>query len=105
MKKLFLACLFLTSFLSCKKENTLTTATILGYDRRLCPSPCCGGFFVNLSTKSIWSEETYLSDTDLSVYGITEKSAFPISVAIEYKIDSLVSCSKHISITKLTKTN
>ena len=106
MKNLFFAFLILFSNINCKKENTPANAIIVGYDMRLCPSPCCGGFFVDLNPNNNSNKMYYQwLPGSTNAFGIDDKTTFPLSVSIEYSIDS-ASCGGfqgRITITKLVK--
>lgn len=54
MKAIFFLTLILIpfTFSSCKKENTFfNQGKITGYDSKHCPSPCCGGWYIEINNK------------------------------------------------------
>lgn len=83
------------------REPAATAAVITGYDARLCP--CCGGLMINFNGATEGQvASSFLIENDLSAYGITDKSRFPIFVQVAYT--ALEGCNnKRIRITQLIK--
>ena len=88
---------------SVQNNDTINSSEgfITGFDERLCP--CCGGFMINFEGETRpYTGDFYLIDNDISSYGISTSSAFPIKVMAEWK--ALNKCNgKYIQINKLTK--
>jgi len=108
--KLIIPLLFFYTFASfftstsCNKSNSgtaamgLRDAVITGFDQRLCP--CCGGPMINFENNPTpYSGRFYLVENDLSSYGISASSTFPLFVRVEYNVkekcgDTVVIISK-----------
>ncbi len=107
-RALLVTVLFLSlSSYSCKKNTGFMNSdkakdgVITGIDKRACP--CCGGVMINFTgeTKS-YTGEFYLIDNDISTFGITDTTSFPVNVKATYT--PIEKCEgKHIKITKLVR--
>ncbi|MBK8515118.1 MAG: hypothetical protein IPL55_02140 [Saprospiraceae bacterium] len=94
----FIALFFL---ISCSKsDDDYTSATVVGYDLRLCP--CCGGFFVSLDDKPDEVYQWYQRQGDM---GINEKEKYPLKVKIKYYFlaKTCTASAGEIEITDLIK--
>jgi hypothetical protein len=92
-------CLMFFGFIYCQKENShnyKSIGTITGQDVRMCPSPCCSGWFIDIDSL------TYEFDTLPSNSGINlEKETFPLVVKLDWQLSNVIECpNKRITIQK-----
>jgi hypothetical protein len=101
-KTLLFICLFFFGLISCQKEESheyKSTGTITGPDLRMCPSPCCGGWFIKIDGT------TYEFDSlpDASSINL-EKETFPLEVRLDWQLSNTIDCpNKRISIQRIAK--
>jgi len=94
-------CLIIFGFISCHKESYQykSTGTITGQDFRMCPSPCCSGWFIIIDTL------TYEFDSlpgNSNIY--LEKETFPLAVKLDWQLSNIIDCpNKRITIQKIAK--
>lgn len=76
---------------TCKRTNRTNLnvqsgdGIITGQDQRQCP--CCGGLMINfIGETKPYTGTFYLIDNDISAFGISDSSSFPVAVKVEYKI-------------------
>ncbi|MGD0581483.1 MAG: hypothetical protein ABR974_00905 [Bacteroidales bacterium] len=86
----------------CQKENSYkyeSIGTITGQDARMCPSPCCGGWFIIID--SLTYEFDSLPDNsniDLA------KEKLPLEVKLDWQLLNIIGCpDKRITIQKIAK--
>jgi hypothetical protein len=89
--------------ISCKKEASYqSNAELIGYDPRLCPSPCCGGLQITIDnlmpTDSAQFFLVYQLPNDFS---LGANPNFPVSVKIDYKIDSTHCSKNYVDISRI----
>jgi hypothetical protein len=85
-----------------QKENTdnyKSTGTITGQDVRMCPSPCCSGWFIKIDSL------TYEFDTLPGSSGISlEKETFPLVVKLDWQLSDTPGCpNKRITVQRIAK--
>ena len=101
-KTLLGICLIIFGFIYCHKEssyNYKSIGTITGQDVRMCPSPCCSGWFIKIDSL------TYEFDTLPSSSGINlEKETFPLVVKLDWQLSDLLECpNKRITVQRIEK--
>ena len=84
----------------CQKEKSNdyeSIGTITGQDVRMCPSPCCGGWFI------IIDRVTYEFDSLPDNSGINlAKETFPLVVKLDWQLLNINGCpDKRITIQKI----
>jgi hypothetical protein len=98
--------LIIFGLFSCQKqkENTnnytyKSTGTITGQDFRMCPSPCCGGWFIIID--GLTYEFDFLPDnSNINL----EKETFPLAVKLDWQLSNTIECpNKWITIQKIAK--
>jgi hypothetical protein len=96
--------LILLGFIYCEKQkentdNYKSIGTITGQDFRMCPSPCCGGWFIKIDSL------TYEFDSlppNSNIY--LEKETFPLIVKLDWQLSDTLGCpNKRITIQRITK--
>ena len=69
------------TFSSCKKENTfINEGKITGYDSKHCPSPCCGGWYIEIN-KNIYRFFVLPENNNLNL----ENESLPIDVLVSWR--------------------
>lgn len=78
-----------------------TDGVITGADQRACP--CCGGLMINFTGETKpYTGTFYLVENNLSSFGITDSSSFPLLVKASYII--LEKCSgKYVSVSNISR--
>jgi hypothetical protein len=67
----------------CRKDPSLKSAVITGYDLRVCV--CCGGLMLNFNGETEpYKGDFYLVDNKPSELGITETTKFPVYIDVAY---------------------
>jgi len=70
----------LLCFAACEEENPYESEGIItGFDMRLCPSPCCGGFFIEIEGT------TYLAGA-LPTGNNLDITTLPLDVYLDWEI-------------------
>ncbi|MGB8492159.1 MAG: hypothetical protein WCE64_13965 [Bacteroidales bacterium] len=93
-------CLVILGFLSCRDEGNHkyeSTGVITGQDIRMCPSPCCSGWFINIEGL------TYEFDSLPASSGIDlAKETFPMKVELDWQFSNTPDCPiKRITIQRI----
>lgn len=90
MKQFILFALLFGLLISCKKDpssnsvNLKSYGKITGIDARMCPSPCCGGWFIEINKENY----RFLKLPDNSNLDLSN-ATFPVNVYLSWKkIDS-----------------
>jgi len=96
--------LIIFGFYNCQKQKENndkyeSIGTITGQDVRMCPSPCCGGWFIKIDSL------TYEFDSLPSNSGINlEKETFPLVVKLDWQLSDTLGCpNKRITIQRIAK--
>ena len=105
-KTVLVICLILFGFIYCQKqkENTDTynyksTGIITGQDVRMCPSPCCSGWFIEIDSLT-YEFDSLPSSSNINL----EKEIFPLIVKLDWQLSDLIECpNKRITIQKIAK--
>jgi hypothetical protein len=98
-----LYCCFLVFILvSCQKDKPddyQSTGSITGPDYRMCPSPCCGGWFINIDNL-LYEFDSLPSNSNI----ILEKETFPLAVKLDWQLLNTIECpNKRITILRIAK--
>jgi hypothetical protein len=95
-------CFAILGFVYCQKENNhvyKSTGSISGPDLRMCPSPCCGGWFIIIDGL-IYEFDTLPVNSDINL----EKETFPLAVKLDWELSVIIECpTKRITIQKIAK--
>lgn len=99
-KILLIICLIVFGACCCRKENGHdyeSIGIITGQDPRMCPSPCCGGWFIKID--SLTYEFDSLPDNsniDLA------KETFPLVVKLDWQLSNIDGCpNKMITVQRI----
>ena len=95
-------CLIIFGFISCQKENSYnykSIGTITGQDARLCPSPCCGGWFIKID-RLTYEFDSLPNNSNINL----EKEIFPLVVKLDWQLSNTIECQiKRITIQRIAK--
>ena len=95
-------CLMFFGFIYCQKENShnyKSIGTITGQDVRMCPSPCCSGWFINIDSLT-YEFDTLPTNSNINL----EKETFPFIVKLDWQLSNIIECpNKRITIQKIAK--
>ena len=95
-------CLMFFGFIYCQKENShnyKSIGTITGQDVRMCPSPCCNGWFINIDSLT-YEFDTLPTNSNINL----EKETFPFIVKLDWLLSNTIECpNKRITIQKIAK--
>ncbi|HTD39776.1 MAG TPA: hypothetical protein VK671_04090 [Mucilaginibacter sp.] len=86
-------------FVACKKSNEIPSHVnhgVITQDFGECP--ICGGYFVKFDTDT---SVIYRTLQDLTNFGVTVNSKFPIKATIGWKTDTAIKVPHYITITSL----
>ena len=72
-----------------------STGVITGPDPRMCPSPCCGGWFIIIDS-STWEFDSLPSNSGIDLI----KAAFPLKVRLDWQHATTGLCSENRIIIK-----
>jgi hypothetical protein len=103
-KMILVICLIIFGFIYCQKESAdnykyKSRGIITGQDFRMCPSPCCGGWFIKIDSL------TYEFDSLPAGSNINMgQSSFPLAVKLDWALSNSFNCpSLRISIQKIAR--
>jgi hypothetical protein len=98
-KAILITCAFLLGFSSCQREingelvwasgQFKTFGIITGPDMRMCPSPCCGGWYIKIDTIT-YGFDSIPRDSNFDLQNTT----FPIFVKLDWE-RALNQCSNN----------
>ena len=95
-------CLMFFGFIYCQKENShnyKSIGTITGQDVRMCPSPCCSGWFIKIDSLT-YEFDTLPTSSNINL----EKETFPLIVKLDWQLLNIIECpNKRITIQKIAK--
>jgi hypothetical protein len=107
MKKLITVCIMMACcgvmvFIGCKKNNTVTyyNQGVISPDLGYCIT--CGGYLIKFNSDTTTS---YHIANDITRYGITINSKFPINVSADWQVDDAIKTGNYIIITQLKVIN
>jgi hypothetical protein len=97
-----LICLIFIGFYNCKKDNLSSYKSkgiILGADLKMCPSNCCGGWYIKIDSL------TYEFDSIPKYTNINlETDTFPINIKLDWGLSTHNDCTiKRIDIQRIIK--
>lgn len=98
MKKLIITCcVSLLILISCgKKKDLMSEGNIIGQDAALCA--CCGGWFIEIDNNT-YRFNNLPEDSELDLMD----ASFPVSVQLEWIVDSVGCIGDEILINELKK--
>jgi hypothetical protein len=99
-------CLILFGFIYCQKQkentdnyNYKSIGTITGQDFRMCPSPCCSGWFIKIDSLT-YEFDTLPNNSNFNL----EKETLPLMVKLDWQLSNIIECpNKRITIQKIAK--
>ena len=95
-------CLIIFGFVYCHKENSYnykSIGTITGQDVRMCPSPCCSGWFIEIDSL-IYEFDALPGSSDINL----QKETFPLVVKLDWQLSYTIGCpDKRITIQRIAK--
>ena len=101
-KTLLAIFLIVFGFYYCHKENSnnyKSIGTITGQDVRMCPSPCCSGWFIEIDSL-MYEFDTLPNNSSINL----EKETFPLVVKLDWQLSNIIECpNKRITIQKIVK--
>jgi|ERR1017187_3224179 len=88
---------------SCSKQRPYdSNAELIGYDPRLCPSPCCGGLQITIDNITYPPGAQFFLVYKLpSGFSLGNNPKFPIGVKIDYTIDSTHCGKNYVDISRI----
>jgi hypothetical protein len=94
--------LLLFGLACCKKENDkgyMSGGVITGPDMRMCASPCCGGWYIEIDNQ-IFEFDAIPSNSDIDLQNAT----FPIFVKVQWTLLDTPTCPQsRISIQRMVR--
>ena len=97
-------CLIIFGFIYCQKQNEnadnyKSIGTITGQDARMCPSPCCSGWFIKIDSLT-YEFDSLPSSSNINL----EKETFPLVVKLDWQLSNTIECqNKRITIQRIAK--
>jgi hypothetical protein len=99
-------CLIIFGFIYCQKQKETadnytykSIGTITGQDYRMCPSPCCGGWFIKIDSLT-YEFDSLPSNSNINL----EKETFPLVVKLDWQLSDTLGCpNKRITIQRIAK--
>lgn len=95
-------CFIIFALYYCEKDgghNYKSVGTITGQDVRMCPSPCCGGWFIKIDSL-IYEFDTLPDNSGINL----EKETFPLVVKLDWQVSDTSGCpNKRITIQRIAK--
>lgn len=96
--------LIIFGFIYCQKPKETTdtynyksTGTITGPDRKMCPSPCCSGWFIRIDN-SIYEFDSLPVNSNINL----DKVTFPLAVKLDWQLSKTEICADNrITIQKI----
>jgi hypothetical protein len=95
-------CFIVFGFNYCQKENNYnykSIGTITGQDVRMCPSPCCGGWFIKIDSLT-YEFDSLPENSNINL----PKETFPFVVKLDWQLSNTPECpNKRITIQRIAK--
>jgi hypothetical protein len=89
-------------FTYCQMENGTgyeSNGKITGPDYRMCPSPCCSGWFIEIDSLT-YEFDSIPANANINL----QKETFPIPVKLDWKLSDKIVCPiKRITIQRIIK--
>ncbi len=99
-KTALIICLIVFGFLYCRKEesnNYESFGIITGQDPRMCPSPCCGGWFIKIDSLT-YEFDSLPDNSNINL----AKETFPLVVKLDWQLLNINGCpNKRITIQRI----
>jgi hypothetical protein len=93
-------CLIVFVVLYCRKENSNSYESIgiiTGQDARMCPSICCGGWFIKIDSLT-YEFDSLPDNSNINL----AKETFPLVVKLDWQLSSTIECpNKRINIQRI----
>ena len=87
-------------FYYCRKEesnNYESIGIITGQDPRMCPSPCCGGWFIKIDSLT-YEFDSLPDNSNINL----AKETFPLVVKLDWQLFNTIGCpNKRITIQRI----
>jgi len=101
-KYILVFCVIIFGFIYCQKENSNnynSAGIITGQDMRMCPTPCCGGWYIRIDSVTYeFGSLPANSNVNLA------KDTFPLAVKLDWELSKTESCSdKWITISRIAR--
>jgi hypothetical protein len=103
-KTFFGICFIMFGLIYCQKQkensyNYKSIGTITGQDIRMCPSPCCSGWFIKIDSL-IYEFDSLPSGSGINL----QKETFPLIVKLDWQLSDTPACpNKRITIQRIAK--
>jgi hypothetical protein len=101
-KTVLATCLIIFGLTSCQKEDSYhykSAGIITGQDLRMCPSPCCSGWFIVIESLT-YEFDSLPGSSDIDL----EKEIYPLAVKLDWQFSDIIDCpNKRIIILKIAK--
>jgi hypothetical protein len=99
-------CLLIIGLSTCRKTTEepdsysyKSTGIITGPDVRMCPSPCCSGWYVTIDSL-VYEFDTLPSNSTIHL----EKETFPLAVKLDWQLANTIQCpNKRITVQKIAR--
>ena len=93
------------TMVSCRKEAPYeSNAELIGYDPKMCPTPCCGGLQITIdNTTNPDGTHFFLVYKLPNDFVLGNNPKFPVAVKIDYTIDSTHCGSGYVDISRIAK--
>jgi len=95
-------CFIIFGFISCQEENSYnykSIGIITGQDARMCPSPCCGGWFIKIDSLT-YEFDSLPDNSNINL----AKETFPLVVKLDWQLSNTLECpNKRITIQRIAK--
>lgn len=95
-------CILLWGFLGCQEDTRkeyMSEGKILGPDLRMCPSSCCGGWYIQIEG-STYEFDALPANSDINLQTVS----FPIFVRLDWSLSDKIACpDKRITIQRIVK--
>jgi len=102
--KILAAVCIIIGFFCCNKENDSdfeSNGKITGPDYRMCPSPCCSGWFIQIDSLT-YEFDSIPANSNFNL----QKETFPIFVKLDWQLYPKLDCPiKRITIQRIIKVN
>ena len=93
------------TIVSCKKSEPYErNAELIGYDPRMCPTPCCGGLQITIdNVPGPGGAQFFLVYEMPKDFTLGDNPKFPIPVKIDYNNDTTHCGKNYVDITRIEK--
>jgi hypothetical protein len=95
-------CILIGVFLGCQEDTQkeyMSEGKILGPDLRMCPSSCCGGWYIQIESTT-YEFDALPAGSNINL----QTSSFPIAVKLDWSLSDKIACpDKRIIIQRIAK--